>query len=257
VRSNLFTISLQRRLGLPISALMQTAGDRAELRVLLGDVALGRGAEHSTRHHRVVNAWVAATQAAHGVPGTYATVSAPTYTAPAVPDFVSEFRGQDGAHIVGDVKVYNPILTTDAWMRRGAAAPFGATEPPLRSELLGAAAADTGASLGPTYRTGPRAGQPRAAHYQAALDGGHSVVPLITEVWGGFASEAVSYLRGLAQTRGGRIDVERLSTTWSTRSFSSYYGQLLSIAVTTGVAIEIWRTAQSAHATRAGHTRAA
>ena len=37
------------------------------------------------------------------------------------------------------------------------------------------------------------------------------------------------------------IDIERASTTWSTSSFTSYHGQLLSLAVQWGVAIEIER----------------
>ena len=63
---------------------------------------------------------------------------------------------------------------------------------------------------------------------------------LISEVslWGGFAPEAVSYLRGLAQARSDRLDIEQESTTWTTRSFTSYYGQRLSVALTMGVAHE-------------------
>ena len=90
------------------------------------------------------------------------------------------------------------------------------------------------------------------AHYQAALDQGHTVVPLISEVWGGFAPEAVSYLRGLAQARSDRLDIEQESTTWTTRSFTSYYGQRLSVALTTGVAHEIRRTATGAHQPEGG-----
>ena len=37
------------------------------------------------------------------------------------------------------------------------------------------------------------------------------------------------------------IDIERASATWSTSSFTSYHGQLLSLAVQWGVAIEIER----------------
>jgi hypothetical protein len=45
----------------------------------------------------------------------------------------------------------------------------------------------------------------------------------------------------LAQARNDGIDIERASTTWSTSSFTSYHGQLLSLAVQWGVAIEIER----------------
>ena len=64
---------------------------------------------------------------------------------------------------------------------------------------------------------------------------------LIAEVWGGFSPEAMRYLGELAQARNDGIDIERSSATWSTSSFTSYHGQLLSLAVQWGVAIEIER----------------
>ena len=44
-----------------------------------------------------------------------------------------------------------------------------------------------------------------------------------------------------AQARNDGVDLERASATWSTSSFTSYHGQLLSLAVQWGVAIEIER----------------
>ena len=81
----------------------------------------------------------------------------------------------------------------------------------------------------------------RTAKYQAALDGGHDVLVLISEVWGGFSPEAMRFLGELAQARNDGVDLERASETWSTSSFTSYHGQLLSLAVQWGVAIEIER----------------
>ena len=37
-------------------------------------------------------------------------------------------------------------------------------------------------------------GAPRAAKFQAALEGGHDVLVLISEVWGGFAGGAMRFL---------------------------------------------------------------
>jgi hypothetical protein len=52
---------------------------------------------------------------------------------------------------------------------------------------------------------------------------------MISEVWGrGFSPEAMRFLGELAQARNDGIDIERASTTWSTSSFTSYHGQLLS-----------------------------
>ena len=82
---------------------------------------------------------------------------------------------------------------------------------------------------------------PRTAKYQEALEGGHEVLALIAEVWGGFLPKAMFFLGELSQARGDGIDYERASATWSTLSFTSYHGQLLSLAVQRGVAIEIER----------------
>ena len=79
------------------------------------------------------------------------------------------------------------------------------------------------------------------------LEGGHDVLVLISvlsrvsEVWGGFSPEAMRFLGELSQARNDGIDIERASATWSTSSFTSYHGQLLSLAVQWGVAIEIER----------------
>ena len=80
---------------------------------------------------------------------------------------------------------------------------------------------------------------------QAALDGGHDVLVLISEVWGGFSPEAMRFLGELSQARNDGIDIERASATWSTSSFTSYHGQLLSLAVQWGVAIEIERAVKT------------
>ena len=74
---------------------------------------------------------------------------------------------------------------------------------------------------------------PRGA-YQAALDGGHDVLVLISEVWGGFSPEAMRLLGELAQARNDSVDLKRANATWSTSSFTSYHGQLLSLAVHSG-----------------------
>ena len=56
-----------------------------------------------------------------------------------------------------------------------------------------------------------------------------------------FSPEAMRFLGELSQARNDGIDIERASATWSTSSFTSYHGQLLSLAVQWGVAIEIER----------------
>ena len=45
-------------------------------------------------------------------------------------------------------------------------------------------------------------GAARTAKYQAALDGGHDVLVLISEVWGGFSPEAMRFLGELCAVAG-------------------------------------------------------
>ena len=231
MRSSLFVIALQRRLGLPIA--MASAANVAAAETL-GDELL-KECEHTTRHNRVVSAWVRAVQAARGAAHTRSTAEAPSWSAPSVPDFTSEFAGHAGAHQAGEVKVYNPIVTEAAQLLRGATQAFGATRARLLAENLGDDA--------PPDVVPPRAdNEPaRSAKYRAALDNGHEVLVLIAEVWGGFSPEAMRFLGELAQQRGDGVDAERTSATWSTTSFTSYHGQLLSLAVQFGVAVEIER----------------
>ena len=49
------------------------------------------------------------------------------------------------------------------------------------------------------------------------------------------------FVQRLAQARNDGVDLERASAMWSTSSFTPYHGQLLSLAVQWGVAIEIER----------------
>ena len=134
----------------------------------------------------------------------------------------------------GEVKVYNTIVNDAAKLLRGATQAFGATRARLLAENLG--------DYAPSEVVAPRSdGVARTAEYQAALDGGHDVLVLISEVWGGFSPEAMRFLGELSQARNDGIDIERASATWSTSSFTSYHGQLLSLAVQWGVAIEIER----------------
>ena len=102
---------------------------------------------------------------------------------------------------------------------------FGNSDKPLLTKILGT----------PTGDGTP----PSDGDYLYALKHGHSVVPLIHEVFGGLAPRANENLRDLGRRKQGRLDEP--STSWSARSFVAYYGQLLSIAVAIGVAGELKR----------------
>ena len=152
---------------------------------------------------------------------------------------------------MGEVKVYNTIISDAAQLLRGATQAFGATRARLLAENLGEFAPKD-------VLVAPRSdGVPRTAKYQAALEGGHDVLVLISEVWGGFSPEAMRFLGELAQALNDGIDIERASTTWSTSSFTSYHGQLLSLAVQWGVAIEIERAIKKNASWRASRVRTA
>ena len=107
---------------------------------MLGDDEL-KQTEPTRRHNRVVAMWVRAVQAARGAANTRATFAATPYSPDAIPDFVSEWHGQGGAHEIGEVKCYNPVVADNAQLWRGATRAFGATEARLLESILGEAAA--------------------------------------------------------------------------------------------------------------------
>ena len=89
-------------------------------------------------------------------------------------------------------------------MRRGVRPrpSFGATRARLLAENLG--------DYAPSEVVAPRSdGVARTAKYQAALDGGHDVLVLISEVWGGFSPEAMRLLGELAQARNDGVDLQK------------------------------------------------
>ena len=163
------------------------------------------------------------------------------YSPDAVPDFVTEFGGREAAHRLFEVKIYNPVLCTSTDLRRGASFPFGATEPRLRSLILGDHHAPaSGAALAPL----PPPRGPRRGQYAQALAGGHDVTPLIHEVWGGMARDAQFYLRQLAAVREGVLSAEAAEATWATQDFGAFWGQRLSLTLQRCVAQQILCAAQ-------------
>jgi len=93
LKSSLYVIALQRRLGLPIA--MASAADVTAAETL-GDSLL-KMKEHTTRHNRVVNRWVRAVQAARGSAHSRSTSEAPDWCGASVPNGVSEYAGHAGA----------------------------------------------------------------------------------------------------------------------------------------------------------------
>ena len=100
------------------------------------------------------------------------------------------FTDTSGSHSLGETKVYNNLVTNITKLRRGAVYAFGATEYDLRLDILGEYAGTESTPLLPRADGAPHAN----AKYKHALDGGHRVIPLIHEVFGGMASDAAAYL---------------------------------------------------------------
>ena len=76
------------------------------------------------------------------------------------------------------------------------------------------------------------------AKYRAALDTHHTVVPVITEVFGGVEADTVSLLNGWAARARGKTPPGE-EPPWCARNYVPYWSQILSKAVQTGAAEEI------------------
>ena len=87
----------------------------------------------------------------------------------------------------------------------------------------------------------PRGGQRPRAKYAEALKGGHRVVPLIHEVFGGLAKSADAFMRELSVLRKHALGTDSVHATWAARSFGSFWRQRLSIAIQSGTARELVR----------------
>ena len=121
----------------------------------------------------VNNVWYHAATVAYGAAATRKPRAEPAYSMGAIPDWVAEFIDSSGAHVIGETKVYNPLVTDPTKLRRGSVYPFGATEYDLRISILGERAGSAAAPLEPRADGKPYP----PAKYKAAIDGGHRVKP--------------------------------------------------------------------------------
>ena len=236
--SNLLRTALQRRLGLYLPGLASISGLRPT--DYLGDSILADGLqEHSSRHHKVNNVWYQAATAVFGAAAMRKPTSEPAYSVGANPDWVAEFAGEGGVHtgILGENKVYNPLRSDETELRRASVYPFGATEYDLRISILGEHAGTAAAPLLPRADGKPHP----TAKYESAIQGGHRVVPIIHEIFGGLAHEAVAFLAELGRLRSQALGADGEHATWAARSFMPFWRQRISIAVQLGTALELAR----------------
>eukprot|EP00965_Chrysotila_dentata_P026101 865635-Pleurochrysis_carterae.AAC.2 len=168
-------ISLQRRLGLPLSVLANTkAGDR------FGDLAVN-SEQLSTHHAFTLHAWFLAIRTVHGASAVREPPPAlhSAYSLDARPDCVVLNTTPTHHHELFELKVASPIATGNAPVpAAGSLYAFGNTEPRLLQTILG--------------RPSPHALE---AKYHDALHRGHTVTPLIMETLGGMAGHACLLLR--------------------------------------------------------------
>ena len=73
--------------------------------------------------------------------------------------------------------------------------------------------------------------------YRGALALGHTVVPIIMEVFGGWGPDACKLFRQAARCHRDLLDPVR--TSWAARTFSAYHSQRVSVAIHYSAAAEI------------------
>ena len=83
------------------------------------------------------------------------------------------------------------------------------------------------------------------ADYAGALTLGHTVVPIVHEVFGGWGSRATRLFRQLARGRSDTIDTA--DSSWAACSYTSYHAQRISVAIHSRSASEILRNLVRTH----------
>eukprot|EP00965_Chrysotila_dentata_P253920 6211510-Pleurochrysis_carterae.AAC.1 len=157
----------------------------------------------------MLHAWFAAVRVVHGA----SAVREPppslhtAYSVGARLDCVVHNATPTGHHELMELKVFSPIPTGQAPVpAAGASFAFANTEPRLLTNILGHAPDHLG------------------AQYRDALRRGHTITPLIMEVFGGMAGHARLLLHRLALRRETCFSPDSLSaTTTSASSFVAYH----------------------------------
>ena len=245
IYSDNYRTALQRRLSLPLHPPVPPGLGHD----VYGD-SLQNAGSHGYRHDGPKDKWYDALVAAFGsvltdidpTDGSFERYS-PGYR----PDLVAFYRANAGLHLIADVKVASPFTTrvTQQDSTRAAVVAFASTEEYYHERILGRAAFER-ARAGPFSRrdnTGSRTAV--VADYAGALALGHTVIPIIHEVFGGWGSHATRLFRQLARGRSDTVDAAHSS--WAARSYTSYHAQRISVAIHTRSASEILRNLIRAH----------
>ena len=133
---------------------------------------------------------------------------------------------------------------------RAASVAFANTAEALREKILGREAFERGHSGHFDRQTNQGKRVAVAADYAGALGLDHTVCPVIHEVFGGWAPDAVRLFRQLAAAHRDSIPAARRR--WGARTFTAYHAQRISLAIHLGSADEIYRNHMHEETT-AGH----
>ena len=125
---------------------------------------------------------------------------------------------------------------------RAASVAFANTAEALREKILGREAFERGrpGHFDRTTNTGSRVAV--AADYAGALRIGHTVRPVIHEVFGGWAPDAVRLFRQLAAAHRDALPAAQRK--WGARTFTAFHAQRISTAIHLRSAEEIYRNYQ-------------
>jgi hypothetical protein len=217
---------------------------------------------HATgfRHNAVLACWATAIRAAsttsvvqgdkgngkhHGSSSAEAKQRYAHFNASHVPDLIWLSASPSGSHLLFEVKVYTPFLTSTALghgSRRNGGAPstseghhlaFGNTEEALLRTILGTRQRGQPSEPPLDHSTGYGYVAAHSGHYADGIAKGNDAIPLISETLGGINRTAASTLHRLhaltaptAANDGTKYGISRSATT----SFHAHHLRLISLA---------------------------
>ena len=241
IATPLLRVAVQRRLGLPLLEAAAAAGRRGRhgrLLDVLGDVAQNDGEEgHAARHHLVLAAIYDALRRVAGAgsvtkePQNYHDYSNHR------PDLTTSYDGFK----IWDLKLLDPLGSTPGTLvgQRGAFVGMGNTAWTARELVRGREARGGESAFNPLTGRGQVAALP--GDYAKAQRLGHTVSELCVETFGGLGSTLVELIKEAAAMRGNKLThgEYEAEATWSTRKFTPFVMQRISVAIQIAAASEI------------------
>jgi hypothetical protein len=257
-----FVLTVQRRLGLPLSIARSAAalhgGQRTSRHGFTfdahGDVADNDGeAGHAERHqevNRVIHRLLRGVWGAGSV--QFEPLDSQQYSDHR-PDITLHGLGPAGVSILLDLKLFSCFSSDPASLgRAGASVGFGNTRPAARELVLGLRG--RGSPGDGCFNPASGAGYvaPKDGDYARALRDGLEVVPMLFETLGGFSSDFFGLLkRAAADVNNMLTSTQYEETTWSARSWMAFASQQISVALHLAVAHGI-QSAMDARGVSAG-----